>query len=142
MRVTLDKTPPELAADILEQGIVLTGGGTLLNGLDARLSAETGMPIVVAANPLLSGGRQSVPRGGGDLAHLAGRPGQGPVRDADARRSWACSPSRSSRNVGMTMGIMPITGIPLPFVSHGGSSTVASFAGVGLALNVHMRRFT
>jgi len=44
-------------------------------------------------------------------------------------------------NVGMTMGIMPITGIPLPFMSYGGSSTVASFAGVGLVLNVHMRRF-
>jgi rod shape determining protein RodA len=44
-------------------------------------------------------------------------------------------------NVGMTMGIMPITGIPLPFMSYGGSSTVACFAGVGLVLNVHMRRF-
>ncbi len=54
VKVTLDKTPPELAADIMEQGIVLTGGGALLTGLDARLSAETGMPIVVADNPLLS----------------------------------------------------------------------------------------
>ncbi|MGH9269230.1 MAG: rod shape-determining protein, partial [Acidimicrobiales bacterium] len=53
VKVTLDKTPPELAADIMEQGIVLTGGGALLAGLDARLSAETGMPIVVADNPLL-----------------------------------------------------------------------------------------
>ena len=44
-------------------------------------------------------------------------------------------------NVGMTMGIMPITGIPLPFMSYGGSSTVANFAAVGLILNVHMRRF-
>jgi rod shape determining protein RodA len=44
-------------------------------------------------------------------------------------------------NIGMTMGIMPITGIPLPFMSYGGSSTVACFAGVGLVLNVHMRRF-
>jgi rod shape determining protein RodA len=44
-------------------------------------------------------------------------------------------------NVGMTMGIMPITGIPLPFVSYGGSSIVAAFAGLGLVLNVHMRRF-
>jgi rod shape determining protein RodA len=44
-------------------------------------------------------------------------------------------------NVGMTMGIMPITGIPLPFMSYGGSSTVACFAGIGLVLNVHMRRF-
>jgi len=44
-------------------------------------------------------------------------------------------------NVGMTMGIMPITGIPLPFLSYGGSSTLAAFAAVGLVLNVHMRRF-
>ena len=45
-------------------------------------------------------------------------------------------------NVGMTMGIMPITGIPLPFMSYGGSSTLAAFAAVGLVLNVHMRRFS
>ncbi|MEY2468501.1 MAG: rod shape determining protein RodA [Actinomycetota bacterium] len=45
-------------------------------------------------------------------------------------------------NMGMTMGIMPITGIPLPFVSHGGSSIVAAFAGLGLVLNVGMRRFS
>src|SRR5918999_281716 len=54
VKVTLDKTPPELAADIMEQGIVLTGGGALLHGLDHRLSAETGMPIVIAHNPLYS----------------------------------------------------------------------------------------
>lgn len=45
-------------------------------------------------------------------------------------------------NVGMTMGIMPITGIPLPFVSYGGSSTLAAFAAVGLVMNVHSRRFS
>jgi rod shape determining protein RodA len=45
-------------------------------------------------------------------------------------------------NVGMTMGIMPITGIPLPFVSYGGSATLAYFVGIGLVLNVHMRRFS
>jgi rod shape-determining protein MreB len=54
VKMTLDKTPPELAADIMEQGIVLTGGGALLHGLDARLAAETGMPIVIADNPLQS----------------------------------------------------------------------------------------
>lgn len=43
-------------------------------------------------------------------------------------------------NVGMTMGIMPITGIPLPFVSYGGSSLITNFIAVGLLLNVHMRR--
>jgi rod shape determining protein RodA len=45
-------------------------------------------------------------------------------------------------NVGMTIGIMPITGIPLPFVSYGGSSLLTNCAAVGLLLNVHMRRFT
>jgi rod shape determining protein RodA len=45
-------------------------------------------------------------------------------------------------NVGMVIGIMPITGIPLPFVSYGGSSMLANFMAVGLLLNIHMRRFT
>jgi rod shape determining protein RodA len=45
-------------------------------------------------------------------------------------------------NVGMTMGIMPITGIPLPFVSYGGSALIAYFAALGIVLNVHMRRFS
>ncbi|MGH9152351.1 MAG: rod shape-determining protein RodA [Acidimicrobiales bacterium] len=45
-------------------------------------------------------------------------------------------------NVGMTMGIMPITGIPLPFLSYGGSATIAAFVAIGLVLNVHMRRFS
>ena len=44
------------------------------------------------------------------------------------------------QNVGMTMGIMPITGLPLPFMSHGGSSTIVAFAAVGLVLNVNSRR--
>jgi rod shape determining protein RodA len=44
-------------------------------------------------------------------------------------------------NVGMTMGIMPITGIPLPFISYGGSSLITNFVAVGLLLNIHMRRF-
>ena len=52
VKVTLDKTPPELAADIMEQGIVLSGGGALLHGIDARLQHETGMPIVIAPDPL------------------------------------------------------------------------------------------
>src|ERR671923_816423 len=52
VKVTLDKTPPELAADIMEQGIVLAGGGALLLGLPERLQAETGMPLTIAPNPL------------------------------------------------------------------------------------------
>jgi rod shape-determining protein MreB and related proteins len=54
VKATLDLTPPELAADIVEQGIVLAGGGALLLGLGERLQSETGMPILVADNPLHS----------------------------------------------------------------------------------------
>jgi rod shape determining protein RodA len=45
-------------------------------------------------------------------------------------------------NVGMAVGIMPITGIPLPFVSYGGSSLLVNAAAIGILLNVHMRRLT
>jgi rod shape-determining protein MreB len=51
---TLDKTPPELASDIMDKGIVLAGGGSLLKGLDERLKHETGMPIHVAEDPLFA----------------------------------------------------------------------------------------
>jgi rod shape-determining protein MreB len=54
VKTTLDKTPPELAADIMEDGIMLTGGGALLGGLNQRLAHETGMPIRVAEEPLYS----------------------------------------------------------------------------------------
>lgn len=49
---TLEKTPPELAADIIDKGIMLTGGGALLRGLDELIRVETGMPVEVAENPL------------------------------------------------------------------------------------------
>jgi rod shape-determining protein MreB len=52
VRTTLDKTPPELAGDIMDRGVVLTGGGALLHGLDERLRHETGMPVHVADSPL------------------------------------------------------------------------------------------
>ena len=51
---TLDKAPPELAADTMDRGIVVTGGGALLKGLDERLRHETGMPIHITENPLTS----------------------------------------------------------------------------------------
>ena len=54
VRVALESTPPELSADIVDQGIVLTGGGALLKNLDQRLRNETGMPIIVADDPLSS----------------------------------------------------------------------------------------
>jgi rod shape-determining protein MreB len=52
LKNTLDRCPPELAADLMDQGIILTGGGALLKGLDERLRHETGMPVRVAKDPL------------------------------------------------------------------------------------------
>jgi rod shape-determining protein MreB and related proteins len=52
IKYTLDRTPPELAADMMGKGIVITGGGSLLHGLDTRIAAETGMPVRRAKNPL------------------------------------------------------------------------------------------
>jgi rod shape-determining protein MreB len=52
VKVTLEKTPPELAADIMDRGIVLTGGGALLRNLDKVISEETNMPVLIAENPL------------------------------------------------------------------------------------------
>jgi rod shape-determining protein MreB len=52
VKLTLERTPPELAADIVERGIVLAGGGALLRNLDVLLREETGLPVVIAENPL------------------------------------------------------------------------------------------
>ncbi|QLQ11770.1 MAG: rod shape-determining protein [Nocardioidaceae bacterium] len=60
VRATLDQTPPELAGDIMDRGLVLTGGGALLAGIDARIRDETGIPVHVAGDPL-----HSVARGAG-----------------------------------------------------------------------------
>ena len=49
---TLEQTPPELAADIIDHGITLSGGGALLRGLDVLISKETGIPVHIAENPL------------------------------------------------------------------------------------------
>ena len=54
VKMALELTPPELSADIIDQGIVLTGGGALLRNLDKRLSEETGLPIIIAEDPLSS----------------------------------------------------------------------------------------
>jgi len=54
IKATLDRTPPELAGDIMHRGITLTGGGALLRGIDKRLRHETGMPVHIADNPLSS----------------------------------------------------------------------------------------
>jgi rod shape-determining protein MreB len=52
IKVALENTPPELSADIVDRGIVLAGGGALLRGLDALIKHETGLPVIVAENPL------------------------------------------------------------------------------------------
>ena len=54
VRMALERTPPELSADIMDKGIVLSGGGALLRGLDQRLREETGLPVVLAEDPLAS----------------------------------------------------------------------------------------
>jgi rod shape-determining protein MreB len=54
VRDALERVPPELSADIFDRGVVLTGGGALLRNLDKRLREETGLPVLVAENPLTS----------------------------------------------------------------------------------------
>ena len=54
VKLTLEKCPPELAADLVERGMVLAGGGALMKGLDKALIKETGLPVFVAQNPLLA----------------------------------------------------------------------------------------
>jgi rod shape-determining protein MreB len=54
IRVALERTPPELSADISDRGIVLTGGGALLKNLDKRIREETGLPVSIAEDPLAS----------------------------------------------------------------------------------------
>lgn len=56
IKVCLEKTPPELAADIMDRGIIMAGGGSLLRGLDRLISIETNMPVYVCENPLLAVG--------------------------------------------------------------------------------------
>jgi rod shape-determining protein MreB len=65
VKTALEQTPPELGADVAERGIVLTGGGALLRDLDRLLAEETGMPVVIAEDPLTC-----VARGGGRVLEL------------------------------------------------------------------------
>ncbi len=73
VKTALEQTPPELAADIAERGMVLTGGGALLNDLDRLLMEETGLPVLIAEDPLTcvarGGGRalEMIDEHGGDL---------------------------------------------------------------------------
>ena len=52
VKIALEQTPPELGADIAESGMILTGGGALLSDLDRLLAEETGLPVLVAEDPL------------------------------------------------------------------------------------------
>jgi rod shape-determining protein MreB len=52
IKLTLEKTPPELASDVMERGIMLAGGGALLKGLDRLISEETGIPVFIAEQPI------------------------------------------------------------------------------------------
>lgn len=65
VRIALEQTPPELGADVAERGIVITGGGALLRDLDRLIMEETGIPVVIADDPLTS-----VARGGGHVLEL------------------------------------------------------------------------
>ena len=68
VQTALEQSPPDLASDIAERGIVLTGGGALLKGLDEMLAAETGLPVLIADDPLTC-----VARGGGTALELIDR---------------------------------------------------------------------
>jgi rod shape-determining protein MreB len=68
VKLTLERTPPELSADILDRGVMLSGGGSLLKGLDERLRLETSLPVHVAEDPLTA-----VVRGTGKVLENLGR---------------------------------------------------------------------
>ena len=70
VKSALEQSPPELASDIAEKGLVLTGGGALLRGLDRLVSEETGLPVIVAEDPLTC-----VARGGGMAMELMDKRG-------------------------------------------------------------------
>lgn len=65
VKTALEKTPPELASDVAERGVVMTGGGALLKGIDRLLMEETGLPVIIADDPLTC-----VARGGGKVLDM------------------------------------------------------------------------
>ena len=108
VKTTLDKCPPELSGDIMDRGIVLTGGGALLKGLDERLRHETGMPIHIADDPLdsVALGLRQVRRG------VRGAPAGADLRAAAltrrVRRRSAAPRARSNRDTRRTRVLLAL----------------------------------
>lgn len=78
VKSALEQTPPELASDIAETGLVLTGGGALLRDLDVLLAEETGLPVIIAEDPLTC-----VARGGGKALELMDKAGNADLLSTD-----------------------------------------------------------
>jgi len=72
VRQALEKTPPDIGSDVAESGIVLSGGGALLRNIDQLIMKETGLPVVIADDPLTC-----VARGGGRILELTEEHGRG-----------------------------------------------------------------
>jgi rod shape-determining protein MreB len=72
VRQALEQTPPDLGSDVAERGIVITGGGALLRDIDKLIMKETGLPVVIADDPLTC-----VARGGGRILELTEEHGHG-----------------------------------------------------------------
>jgi rod shape-determining protein MreB len=72
VRQALERTPPDLGGDVAERGVVLSGGGALLRNIDKLLTEETGLPVVIASDPLTC-----VARGGGRILEIMDEHGPG-----------------------------------------------------------------
>ena len=78
VKSALEQTPPELASDIAETGLVLTGGGALLSDVDVLLAEETGLPVIIAEDPMTC-----VARGGGKALELMDEAGNADLLSTD-----------------------------------------------------------
>ena len=78
VNIGLEQCPPELASDIAETGLVLTGGGALLRDVDVLLAEETGLPVIIAEDPLTC-----VARGGGKALELMDKAGNADLLSTD-----------------------------------------------------------
>ena len=92
VRVTLERCPPELSADLVDRGLVLAGGGALLRGLDRLLSEETGLPVHIAEDPL-SAVAEGTGRALSEMKFLR----QVTATDRQWRNSYTAKPRNTSR---------------------------------------------